>query len=296
MQRVRHFLVLASVAGSFLLALPAMSQGNEATNFQRGEAAKRLVPLRNAPATGTVLTLKEHEKALFAGIAIDAIAEVKNTVTVKTGEIPWTITAGTGFVLMTGYRGADSDSFGDSTSVWCEMRLRKPRKDTKDKATIALLKKSHEQQVVLCLIDTGKDGSWDKVIVTDAKRQDLRRSFDIAPVPYVSAPGGMLPDSYIAVKFHHQNMLHTPRFYVEGYLFGKPVQIQSLTFTNPDGTFSTMPGSIETPPKSAPITMTYGEGRFTIEEIDSSTKTARVKIDRAWGTEPIKITQIIYSY
>ncbi|MDP5102530.1 MAG: hypothetical protein NWP98_01230, partial [Erythrobacter sp.] len=148
----------------------------------------------------------------------------------------------------------------------------------------------------LCLLDTGNDGSWDKVIVSAAKLPELRRSFDIAPAPYRSVQGGLVPQSYIAVKFHHQNAFHTPRFYVEGFLLGKPVQVQSLSFGNPDGSFSVAPGSINTPPGELPLELRYGEARFTIEAIDSSAKTARVRIDQAWGTETVKITRIVYNY
>jgi hypothetical protein len=284
------------VAACGLIGLPALSQEQTPTNFLVGEAAKRLVPLRNAPASGSELTLKEHEMALFAGIAVEAVAILPAAMTVATGEIAWAIPADSRFVLMTGYSGADADRFAANTSVWCELRQREPRKETKDKALIAQLKKSHEQQVTLCLLDAGNDGSWDKVIVTAAKRPDLRRSFDIAPTAYQSAAGGMLPKSYIAVKFHHQNAFHTPRFYVEGFLFGKPIQVQSLTFTNPDGSFANVLGSIETPPGKLPVEMRYGEARFTVAAIDSSAKTAQVRIERAWGTEPIKITRISYSY
>ncbi len=286
-------LALLCAAGGGLMALPARSEDQKPLNFDVGEAAKRLVPLKNAPLSGSVLTLQEHEKALFAGIAIDAIAVPKAAMTVMTGDITWTVPAESGFVLMTGFGGADSAGFGDKTSVWCELRKREPRKETKDNPAIALLKKSYEQMVTLCLLDTGNDGSWDKVIVTPAKRLDLRRSFDITPAGYNTSEGGMLPKSYVAVKFHHQNMFHTPRFYVEGALFGKLVQVQSLTFTNPD---TTVMGSIETPPGEMPRELIFGEARFTIESIDSTTKTARVRIDKEWGSEPIKITRITYTY
>lgn len=280
-----------------MLSLPTQSQTPPPpANFLPGEAAKRLVRLKNAPASGSQLTLAEHEMALFAGIAIDAIAIPNAAMTVETGGVPWTIASDKPFILMTGYSGADSAQFVDNTSVWCELGQREPRKQTKDKALIARLKKSHEQQVNLCLLDTGKDGSWDKVIVSAAKLPELRRSFDIAPAPYQAGPGGALPRSYIAVKFHHQNMFHTPRFYVEGFLLGKPIQVDSLTFTNPDGSFSVVPGAITTPPGELPRELKFGAARFTIAAIDSSTKTAEVRIDQAWGTEPVKITRISYGY
>ena len=294
--RGRFQALALALAGWGLFALSAQAQAPEASNFVPGEAAKRLVPLKNAPTSGAVLTLQEHEKVLFAGIAVDALAETQAGMSVATGDIDWTIAPGSAFVLMTGFGGADSAGYAADDTVWCELKQREPRKETKDKAAIARLKKSHEQQVALCLIDSGNDGNWDKVIVTAAKRADLRRSFAITPVSYSTRAGGMLPQSYLAVKFHHQNAFHTPRFYVEGFLFGKPVQVQSLTFTRPGGGFETVLGSINTPPGELPRDMRYGEARFTVEAIDSSAKTARVRLDQAWGNEPIKITRIVYSY
>jgi hypothetical protein len=133
--------------------------------------------------------------------------------------------------------------------------------------------------------------------MTGLRQGEDRHMVPIQSIAYKVVRDVPIPDSGVEVVFHHQNFLHTPRFYARVFLHGREIPLEAMQMpavVDDKAAFAAIALSQETAKDRLPLTLQFGPGRFTVLSIDSNTKTARVRKDVDWGDVPVKITETVY--
>jgi hypothetical protein len=298
MMSSRYALFAALCVGVF--GSPAAAGNSGAIpDFTVTEAAKRLLPLAKNHAVGEEFTLKEYEPALIGGIALRDVTAIDHPMTITVGGIGWSLGPDDLLAEMQGFSGGDSASLPPGSVAYCRLKPIRPRNpDGPVRSDEKQLRNYRfEKESSLCLVDAGGDGTFDQAFMTGLKQPEDRHLVAIEKTPYKAVGDMPVPNSIVAIVFHHQNFMHTPRFYAQVFLLGKEVPLVSMELPATTSAGAPLQGvgiSQNTPKDQLPLTLSFGPGRFTVLSIDSNTKTARVRKDADWGDAPVKITQTVY--
>jgi len=277
----------------------ASAEAPTVVDFKITEAAKRMLPLKKVRAPGETFVLKEHEPALLGPIAFRGFTALDAPLAVEIAGVRWTFEKAEPLIEMQSFSGGDVASLPAGTIAYCSLGSINPRKPNTavPAAEMTLRKERFGKESSLCLVDVGNDGSFDKAFITGLRRVEDRHMAPVPSVPYTAVHDVQIPKSYVAVMFHHQNFMHSPRFYTEVVFLGKIIALQAMSMPDTDNAAAEFRPVSLTPDLSdgrLPLRVGFGPAAVTVLSIDHAAKTARVRMEQDWGSVPVNITQTVY--
>lgn len=283
-----------------ITTLARAAEENDPALFDIGPAATVLLELASPPKLGEEDILKEYDAALLGVLGFRSITMATKPVSVNIGGLEWTVARGTPLFMIRRFTGGELSALAPTAKVYCvpeKDHAWKPKDVKLASAEEKARKARFNKKTQLCLLDAEGDGNFEKAFLKGLKKAEDNVSVEIAPMSYSEVKNVAFPKgSYAAILFHHQNALHTPRFYAEIYDKGTRIYLAKLEMpaSADSADFISVPISQNVTKSNLPQVMNFGPASFTILAIDSKAKTATIRREKNWGWVPLEITVTVY--
>lgn len=243
-------------------------------------------PSGKTPAVGEVMELKEGDVILSGDVFWFNVAHASEPIAIHAVDSDFTIAANATLRLAARATGGDLDNLPGTALTYCEDFRHNQGKALIQLATggIASLGARLRSDTQTCVIDSDRDGKFDRAFINGAKKNEDRHSVEITPVAYrdtmFEPVGG---DTKLEVRFFDGGMLSGPNFQLSLRLKGSNASYAALHFFPLDRRASVrarVPNAQGFSLNKLPLPMNFGSGAVQVLFYDKATKTASASVVR----------------
>lgn len=235
---------------------------------------------------GESLSLKEGDMVLSGDIFWFNVARASEPIAIRAVDTDFTIPANTTLRLAARALGGDLASLPAEAITYCEDFRHNQGKALVQLATggIASLGARLRSDTQTCVIDTDRDGKFDKAFINGAKKGEDRHTVEIAPVAYRDTMfDPVAGDTRLEVRFYDGGMLSGPNFQLNLRLNGSNASFAALHFFRLDGgpvVRARVPIAMGFSAKKVPMQLNFGSGAIEVTGYDKATKTGTASVVR----------------
>lgn len=233
---------------------------------------------------GETKIVKEHDIVLSGSLFWFNTAKTTDSITIRAVDSDFTIPAGKALRLAARAVGGDLATLPSAAVTYCEEFRHDLVKGWAQLATvgIASLGARLQSDTMTCVVDSDRNGDFDKAFIVGTKRSEDRHLVDIAPVKYVSTYiDPVAGDSKLELEFLDGGMLSGPGFGMKLIINGQSASFAALHFFPLQG-YSR--ARIRTNPyqgiklKNLPWSVGLAGGQVEVTAFDKASKSATVRV------------------